>query len=433
MNRLFVQAKHLRPTLWLLLLLIVALDAQSTIAAHWSRTRGIPSSFPAPVTDANVPMLGVNVALEQCDDKELEAALVRIEAGGFTWVRQSFYWSQIEPEPGQFSWNVPDRVLAALARHPQLRLVAVLDDDPPTPPADPDRFAAFAGALAARYSAQVEHYQIWDEPNLADHWGGGPVNPTGYADLLARTADAVRASDPGARIILAGLAPTVETGPQNLSDVRYLEQLYQAGAEPYFDVVAGKPYGFYTGPDDRRVDESVLNFSRLILLREVMAKHGDADKAVWASHWGWNALPEEWPGASSVWGRTDEGTQATYTIAALERARAEWPWVGAMLLEHFQPAVAPDDPHWGFALIGQDGAPRPVYKAVSEWAAALADAAPVGGYPAQNPRATYQGDWKLGDLGADVGSDGDQVTFRFDGPSVALTVRRGPYRAFLYV
>ncbi len=441
---------------WLLALLVAAgLAGQSVVVAHRTNTRGLPDGFPAPVAEAGVPILGVNVALEQYDDEGLDAALTRVADGGFVWVRQSFTWSQIEPQPGHFDWTVPDRILAALARHPGLRLVAVLDDSrgaltaPLPPPADPDRFAAFAGVFAARYGAQVDYYQVWDEPNLADHWGGGPVNPPAYADLLARTARAIRAADrlsaltagPGARIILAGLAPTVETGPQNLSDARFLEQLYQAGAAPYFDVVAGKPYGFDTGPDDRRTDESVLNFSRLLLLREVMVAHGDADKAIWASHWGWNALPPGWTGGPSLWGQTDEKTQAARTIAALERARAEWPWAGAFILEHFQPLAAPDDPRWGFALVGPDSTPRPVYDAVTAWATALPDAAPVGGYPALNPWATYEGDWRVGPLGADIGrstaltigSGGDRATFCFDGPSIALTVRRGPYRAFLYV
>ncbi len=448
--------------LWLVLLLAVGLAAQTVVVTHQTRTRGLPSGFPAPVAGADVPILGVNVALEQYDDEEgeeLEAALARIAEGGFVWVRQSFYWSQIEPEPGRFDWTIPDRIMTALARHPGLRLVVVLDDSPPIPPTDPDRFAAFAGAFAARYGAQVDYYQVWDEPNLAAHWGGGPVNPPAYADLLARTARAIRAADrssalpssslrtgtagPDARILLAGLAPTVETGPQNLSDVSYLEQLYQAGAAPYFDIVAGKPYGFDTGPDDRRAPEdgAVLNFSRLLLLREVMVERGDAGKAVWASHWGWNALPPGWTGAPSLWGQTDEATQAARTVAALERARAEWPWAGALILEHFQPAAGPDDPRWGFALVGQDGIPRPVYDAVASWAAALPDGAPAGGYPALNPWATYEGDWRVGPLGADAGrsttlttgSDGDRATLRFVGPAVALTARRGPYRAFLYV
>jgi O-antigen ligase len=434
-----------RLLLWLALLLTVGLGGQAGVVAHQARARGLPSGFPAPVGGADVDILGVNAALGQYDGEPLEAALARIAGGGFVWVRQSFYWSEIEPQPGRFDWAVADRILAALARHPGLRLVAALDDKggitAPLPPPDSGRFAKFAGAFAARYGAQVDYYQVWDEPNLAAHWGGGPVNPPAYADLLARTARAIREADPSARILLAGLAPTVETGPQNLSDVRYLEQLYQAGAAPYFDIVAGKPYGFDTGPGDRRADEAVLNFSRLFLLREVMERHGDAGKPVWASHWGWNALPGAehaegrpgWTGAPSIWGQTDEATQADRTVAALRRARAEWPWVGALILDHFQPFAEPDDPRWGFALVGPDGAARPVYDAVAGWAAALPDAAPVGGYPALNPWATYEGDWRVGPLGADVTSDGGRATFRFDGPSVALTVRRGPYRAFLYV
>jgi len=419
--------------LWLLLLSVLPIAASHAFDTHRLCSRGASEEFPAPVRGADVPLPGVNVALEQYGDEELENALRRIAAGGFVWIRQSFYRSKTVYGEGYYNWSISDRVFAALSRYPQLRLIAVLDDAPPVPPADSEQFADFARAFASRYGHRVAAYQIWDEPNLAAHWGGGPVSPPAYADLLARTARAIRSADPDALILLAGLAPTTESGPLNLSEVRYLEQLYQAGAAPYFDIVAGKPYGFDTGPDDRRVDETVLNFSRLIMLREVMVKHGDSGKAIWATQWGWNALPAGWNGAPSIWGQTDEETQAARTVAAFERARREWPWLGAMILEHFQPPVATDDPHWGFALLGPDHTPRPVYNAVAAWIAALPDAASPGGYPAGNPWVTYEGDWRVGLPGADVGSGGGRALFRFEGTSVALTVRRGPYRAFLYV
>ncbi len=444
----------------LALLIGVLLVGCFLVAAHRERVRGLPDDFPAPVAESDVPSLGVNVALEQYTGDELDATLTHIAEGGFVWVRQSFQWSEIETNckvcradmPHRPNWAIPDRIVEAISRHPQLRLIAVLEDTPSEPPTKSfsEHFAAFAREFATRYGDRIDYYQIWDEPNLTAHWGGGPVNPRAYADLLARAACAIRAADPEARILLAGLAPTTELGPQNLSDVRYLEQLYQAGAAPYFDIVTGKPYGFGSGPDDRRVDESVLNFSRLILLREVMVRQGDA-KAIWASHWGWNALPPDWSGEPSIWGQTDEETQAAYSVAALERARREWPWAGAMIIDHYQPDVPLDNPRWGFTLVGPDGEPRPVYAALSDWAASVEQAAPTGGYPARNRWASYGEGWRVGELGADAPAGGEQsrttandligamagtdsaASFRFDGPALALTVRRGPYRGFLYV
>ncbi len=447
----------IRVLLWLALLLAALMGLWVVLAAHHERVRGIPRGFPAPVREANVPALGVNVALDRYRDQEVTSALARVADGGFVWVRQSFTWSQVkEDEPAAgFQWSRIDRLMRALDDYPQLRLVAVLEDDPPVPPKDPDQFAAFAGAFAERYGDQVDHYQIWDEPNLAAHWGDGPVNPSAYADLLARTARAIRAADPEASILLAGLAPTTETGPRNLSEVRYLERLYQAGAGPSFDVVAAKAYGFDTGPEDRRVDPSLLNVSRLLLLRQVMVEHSDAGKAIWASHWGWNALPRGWDGEPSIWGQTDEQTQAARSVAMMERARNEWPWMGALIIETLRPDRLPpnrsagdlEDPRWGFALVAPEGTPRPVYEALADWAHALPDAAPVGGYPARSRWATYGDGWCAGPLAADVdrlspstgggpssaGPTGEPARFRFDGTRLALTVRRGPYRGFLYV
>ncbi|HHN94277.1 MAG TPA: O-antigen ligase family protein, partial [Anaerolineae bacterium] len=145
------------------------------------------------------------------------------------------------------------------------------------------------------------------------------------------------------------------------------------------------------------------------------------------------ALPPDWTGPPSLWGQCDAATQAAYTVAALERARREWPWAGALVLENLQPAGPSDDPRWGFALWEPDGRPRPVYRAVVEWNGALPDGAPPGGYGAVNRWADYTGGWRLGPAGADPPPDGGQAVFRFTGSGVALTVRREPQRAFLYV
>src|SRR3989304_5714952 len=187
-------------------------------------------------------------------------------------------------------------------------------------PPDPAAFAAFAADFASRYRDQIDVYQIWDEPNLESGWSG-PPSAAEYARLLQASYAAIHDADPRAIVLLAGLAPTVETGPKNIGDVLYLRQLYALGAGPYFDAVAGKPYGFNTSPDDRAVDPGVLNFSRLILLREEMIAHGDGDKFLWSSHFGWN-------NRSSICGHVSAEQQIEYTRKAFARAQNEWQWAG---------------------------------------------------------------------------------------------------------
>ena len=107
----------------------------------------------------------------------------------------------------------------------------------------------------------------------------------------AARGDAIKAADPGAKILAAALAPTTEISRDNISDLRYLERMYQHGAAEVMDIVAAKPYGFSYAALDRRVDKDLLNFSRVVALREIMLAHGDGKTPLWASAWGWNALP----------------------------------------------------------------------------------------------------------------------------------------------
>jgi len=456
----------------LLLLCVVGLVASLFALAmlqgkRHQATRGIGPVLPEPIYGASVSPLCVNVALQARPadlapaQNTTESTLDRINAAGFAWVRQTFPWSEIEPEPGTYDWQQWDALVQAVADHPAgLRLIAVLDSAPEwasrrsagewdaAPPTNPADLARFAALFAGRYGDRVDVYQIWDEPNLRSHWGGRDVDPAGYAAMLQAAAEAIRAADADgqATILLAGLAPTVETGPRNLSDVRYLRALYDLGAGPYFDLVAAKPYGFDSAADDRRLDEGILNFSRFILLRETMVAHGDGDKGLWASHWGWNALPTGWEGRPSIWGQIGEETQAQRTVAALERARSEWPWAGALCLENWQPDAPADDPRWGFALINQDGTPRPVYQALKAWAETnTQNTNPPGYYYASIPErstlgagskgvAEYQGEWLFSELGADVTETGGQsVTIPFEGTDFGLRVRRGNYRAYFFV
>ncbi|MBN1954024.1 MAG: O-antigen ligase family protein [Anaerolineae bacterium] len=426
-----------------LLFLLSLLAVVALIAHQRARTRGIPAGLPEQVADSGVSPFCINAPLAQYEGDELEWALDLIAAGGFRWVRLTASWAEIEAVPGTYDWERWDRIVAAASRR-RLGIIAVLDRAPAwagaPPPTEP--FARFAAAFVARYGDRIDHYQVWHNPNLGDGWGAAP-DPAAYAELLRAAAAAIRAGDPEARILLGSLAPTSEAGPQNLSEDRFLAALYAAGAAPDFDILAIQPYGFDSGPDDRRVDAGVLNFSRAILIREAMVGQGDAGKAVWASHLGWNSLPAGVDEAASIWGQVDPDTQARYTRDAIARTRQEWPWMGVLCLAHFQPDAAarmhpsstPNaEGHWGFAFVGPDGAPRPVYDAVSDLAQSTAGHNFPGAYSPLSGIAGWEGDWEFSALGADASEAGDeQVTIPFWGTDLGLRVRRGDYRGHLYV
>ena len=392
--------------------------------------------------DANlpfrVPRLGVNAELTQYLDSQLPDQLDLMRAAHVTWVRQSFRWDEIEPEPGVFAWERWDALVAPFASDTDLKLVAVLVNTPTWardsaassasgPPSDPADFVAFARAIAGRYGSTIDVYQLWDEPNLRAAWGGLPPRPADYLALLRAGYEAVHSADANATVIAAALAPTVEQGPDNISDIRYLSDLYALGAAPYMDAVAAKPYGFDSSPDDRSVRSDTLNFSRVVALREVMTQHGDGAKALWASAWGWNSLPEGWSGSSSLWGSVTLEQQVSYTLGALDRADREWPWLGGMILQQWQPALTETDPQWGFKIIDWQDNPTPLY-------AALVNRAPLsaavnGLYFPANVFTRYSGVWTFGDIGWVQDS---QFDFAFAGSDVALLLREDDYVASLY-
>ncbi|GAB4308684.1 MAG: O-antigen ligase family protein [Phototrophicales bacterium] len=389
-----------------------------------------------------IPRLGVNVELTQYTPDDLRKNLDLMQQANITWVRQFVRWNEIEPTKGVFDWHKWDEIISVLGEYPDLELVAVLVNAPAwatnsslnnAPPNSPSDFAVFAAEFANRYQEQIDYYQIWDEPNIETGWGMQPPRAAEYAVLLEACYSAIHQHDPDSYVMAAALAPTVETGPDNVSDVIYLENLYRLGAASYADGFAAKPYGFSYSPDDRTVDSNVLNFSRIILLREIMVKYGDGKKHLWASNWGWNYLPPSWDGLPSIWGQVNEQEQIAFTQSALRRAEREWAWLGGMILHHWQPDAPPDDPIWGFTLIAQDGTPTAIYNALSNMSLQTSVAS-NGLYAAKNPYAQYSGTWTFSVLGADIGWVQDsRVKFEFAGEEIALLVREDDYVAYFYV
>lgn len=427
----------------LVALLAAIAGASAATWQHQVRVRGVVSGLPPAELPARpADLRAVNVDLTSYDGAALPTVLDQLR--GFGWLRVPVYWDRIEPRQGEFDWSAPDAALPVAAEHGYRLLilligapdwVALSDAEVHSPVGDVNAFARFAGAVAGRYGAIVDAYQVWDEPNIEVGWVVEP-SASEYAALLASAYPALKSADPSATVVAAALAPTLETGPANVSDLIYLQQLYDLDADRYFDAAAGKPYGFDQGDDSRDADPTLLNVARFTLLREVMERNGDSAKLLWGGNFGWNTV------ANSPWRTVSADEQVASTIGLFNRAETEWLWAGPLALESYQPAFAAPgvpadigDAHWGFALADPQGQLTALGQALASQRTLDLTVAEPGTYPAQHPAAAYTGDWEFSELGADIPEKftDASLTIRFRGSDLGLRVRRGDYRAYLYV
>jgi O-antigen ligase len=343
----------------LLLLYFIGCFVLYELAAEWQTLRTAEQQLRNPpaalsTSAGQLPFLGINIDLFAQPADEQHTTLQRLRHQGFGWVRQRFDWGQLEPKPGQFAWSESDQLLAAITQSDLIPII-VLDGSPSwaraerdqanplAPPADPTDFARFAAAFANRYGQQVRYYQLWDEPNIAPHWGDRHIEPLDYAQLLKLASPAIRQQDPDAIILLAALAPTADRGHTAIDEVYFLQRLYATGAAAHFDAVAVQVFGFGYSPDHAHVRLNLLNFQRLRLVRQTMIAAGDGETPLWAVRFGWNRQ------AGTPWPTISAAEQGQFAARAIEIGYIEWPWLVAMGWALDQPAT-PDDPQRGFAL-----------------------------------------------------------------------------------
>jgi len=407
-----------------------------------------------PMAHTGVNPFGVNTFLEQeVEPEKVELALRMIHDAGFRWIRQEFPWEDIEHSArGDFwdhkwnksAWDKYDRIVE-LANQYGVQIVARLDHPPAwtradgdargtrCPPDDFEDFGNFAYAVVGRYRGRIQHYQIWNEPNIYPEWGEQAVDAAGYVRLLQIAYRRAKEADPDCVILCAGLAQTVETGPKNLNDLVYLQQMYDAAVKGYFDVMGVMAYGLWTGPTDQRASPELANFSRPQLIRDTMVRNGDADKPLWATEVGWNAVPLDFAGAA-VYGRVTLQQQARYAVQAYQRAQQEWPWMGVMNYWFFKRATDAETSQafYYFRMVDPDFTPLPVYAAIKEYANREPRVYP-GCHQEDHWALQWEGDWQwvrdgqavLGKLRRST-RPGAALRFTFVGTDLELVVRKGP-------
>jgi hypothetical protein len=282
----------MRRVLPLVLLLVLALPATASA--------GVPAGWLGVQADGPLFNSKVNVGKE----------LTTMRSSGVRSVRLAVYWDLYQPyetaagvpaaKAGQFTdesgtptrWGPLDVFVSKVAKH-RLRLLPTVlraprwarlhpkERNSPPSVSGRDAYARFLTALVKRYGPAgtfwaahpelpkdpVTQWQIWNEPDGVRDWSDQPGTKD-YVQLLKPAYTAVKAADPRATVVLAGL---VGRSWDHLQDV------YDAGGKGYFDMAAVHPFSLYVS--------NVLKIVRWF--RGTMKRNGDGRKPVVISEMSW--------------------------------------------------------------------------------------------------------------------------------------------------
>jgi hypothetical protein len=279
-------------------------------------------------------------------DRELSEARDSLQKQGWTSMARNgvesarvvFSWYLAQPNPGETTYRRTDPAVRHAAEH-GIDLLPVVTYAPDwarvlpmslsSAPSNFPAYVAYLELLIARYGPQgqfwkenpgvpyrpIRKWQIWNEPHIRGYWdwpGDQNAWVRSYAALLRESAVAIRRADPGAKVVIAGLADYVW---------RHLKALYGAGIKGSYDILALNMYTV------RPVD--VLRGVRLA--RRSLRRAHDEPKPVWLTETTWPAARGRLPTPATAWQRawwtTDRGMatrlQRFYRLAIQERRRIQ--------------------------------------------------------------------------------------------------------------
>lgn len=291
-------------------------------------------------------------------------------------LRMPIFWFECEPKRGKYDFTAVDEEIGAAAER-GIRVLPFVYGRPSwlgrqeRPPLEGEALARWRGflrVLVARYGPRgsfwegaahrepIRRWQIWNEPNFCLYWAPR-IEPAGYAQLLRASAAAIRNADPGAKIVLAGVAP-VGYGMKTWVFMRRL--LRVPGVRRDFDFAAVHPYSATIPELDYQLEK----------VRAAMVAGGAGRKPLLVTEFG-VASHGAYP---SAFVEGEEG-QARFLRNAYERLlamRHRWRIAGAFWYTWQDEADA--DPHCAFCqgagLLRLNGTAKPAWFIYQRLAAA---------------------------------------------------------------
>ena len=287
---------------------------------------------------------------------------------GVSWTRDMAYWRYLEPEPGQWHWDLLE---AKLKQATALGLKVVLcfnqvprweSSAPPEnaaffiyPPKHWDNLTRFVEKVVTRLGSYVAAWEIWNEPVIPWGWKGSAQD---IVTLHRVIHDAIRRVRPDALII----GPCICDGGLMVKGSTF-QAVLPLGILKYCDGLAIHPYREPRGP------EATFFFEELAQLRRFSAEHG-IRQGTWITEIGWSSAEFPWPPKL----KTSELDQAAYLVRSAVAAVAQqvrlFNWHSLR-----EPDYVPDPYGRNFGLVrARIGGPKPGYVAYALCAHHLAQA-----------------------------------------------------------
>lgn len=314
-------ALRVRPVLAIALTALVVLAA----VVLWAG-RPQPEAAEPPLPTVGVQFHGL---WRNYTDEDRAVVLDRLVEAGVEWVRIDLSWAMLQPESGdtysEWGTDLADRVVG-MATDRGLQVLATFWLTPGwanggagerTAPTDPEDYAAAAAWAADHFGDRVAAWEVWNEPNDARFLTG--ADPATYTGLLRASYRAIKDAEPETTVVFGGTA---------FNDTEWIAQAYAAGAGGHFDVMATHAYQAFSDTEPEAPDDGTKwRLTHVPAVRELMARNGDADKAIWFTEFGWSSHAHNGPDVAHYERGVSLEVQADYLARTLHLLADRYPFV----------------------------------------------------------------------------------------------------------
>jgi hypothetical protein len=272
---------------------------------------------------------------------------------GVNWAREDLSWAATEPEKGVYDWSGFDQMVAA-AKADGITILPIVGYAPSwTSPDDATEYAAFVKAAVERYgpgtSANLQWWELWNEPYDAYAWSGHTPEPEAYAKDVLAAAQAARGVSSSVKLLVAAdYEDAPQVGGTTPWQTSWIDDMFTAvpSLGQWINGVAVHPYGDdpslpLAEPEGWKDTNGEWAFQRIDMVRQKFLAHG-VDVPFWITEDGW-----------STW-EVSEAAQAHDYSDLIEQVKAR-PWIRALFpfcLREFEEKATNNQPGFGLLKFG---------------------------------------------------------------------------------